>query len=179
MKKQLSNSCLRLNQCLFFAFPDARVWGKHSAWQSTAQNQAEARTHYTQGKSVQKPPSEREGDRDSGGRSLRDFQFARILLSRALPQSPSAPAPSRREPLVLCIFRGMGFARSVCNTNAKLKEILSHQKSLRTKRNPLAQKPLNNQNPGCSLLLRTRATERIRRIRARRRGSPPSCTRRR
>ena len=25
-----------------------------------------------------------------------------------------------REPLVLCIFRGMGFARCICKTNTKL-----------------------------------------------------------
>ena len=49
---------------------------------------------------LHKPPSEREGDRDSGGRSPRDFQFARILLLRALLQSPTAPAPSRRAPFV-------------------------------------------------------------------------------
>ena len=34
----------------------------------------------------------------SGGRSLRDFEFNLTSLLRALPQSPSAPAPSRREP---------------------------------------------------------------------------------
>ena len=28
----------------------------------------------------EKPPSEREGDRDSGGRSLRDFKFVLTLL---------------------------------------------------------------------------------------------------
>ena len=57
-----------------FRFPDARVWGKHSAWQST-HDREEARTHYPQRKGTQKPPSEREGDRDSGGRSLRDLEF--------------------------------------------------------------------------------------------------------
>ena len=38
----------------------------------------------------------------SGGRSPRDLQFARILLSRALPQSFATqnPAPSRREPFI-------------------------------------------------------------------------------
>ena len=30
---------------------------------------------YPQGNGTQKPPSEREGDRDSGGRSLRDLEF--------------------------------------------------------------------------------------------------------
>ena len=34
----------------------------------------------------------------SGGRSLRSFQYHLTSLSRTLPQSPSAPAPSRREP---------------------------------------------------------------------------------
>ncbi len=34
----------------------------------------------------------------SGGRSLRDFAFNLTSLLRALLQSPSAPAPSRREP---------------------------------------------------------------------------------
>ena len=46
-----------------------------------------------------KPPSEREGDRVSGGRSLRDFELELTLLSRTLPQSASLTAPSRREPL--------------------------------------------------------------------------------
>ena len=43
-----------------------------------------------------------EGGPRSGGRSPRDLQFARILLSRALPQSFAMqnPAPSRREPFV-------------------------------------------------------------------------------
>ena len=84
---------------LFFCFPDARVRGKHSAWMST-HDRAEARTHYTQKNGAPKPSSGRKGDRDSGGRSPRDFQFARILLLRALLQSPTAPAPSRREPFV-------------------------------------------------------------------------------
>ena len=47
----------------------------------------------------EKPPSEREGDRVSGGRSLRDFEIGSALLLRTLPQSPSATASSRREPL--------------------------------------------------------------------------------
>ena len=47
---------------------------------------------------VPKPPSEREGDRDSGGRSLRNFNIRNCCFLRILPQSPSAPAPSRREP---------------------------------------------------------------------------------
>ena len=69
---------------------------------------------------AKKPPSEREGDRDSGGRSLRDFSFALTSLQRALPQSASLTAPSRREPMVECNLRGMGFARCLCNTKAKL-----------------------------------------------------------
>ncbi len=44
------------------------------------------------------PPSEREGDRVSGGRSLRDFRFVSTFLLRTLPQSPSVTAPSRMEP---------------------------------------------------------------------------------
>ena len=66
------------------------------------------------------PSSERKGDRVSGGRSLRDFRVVSTFLLRALPQSPTAPAPSRREPLGACNLRGMGFARSLCKTNAKL-----------------------------------------------------------
>ena len=46
-----------------------------------------------------KPPSEREGDRVSGGRSLRGVELELTLLSRTLPQSASLTAPSRREPL--------------------------------------------------------------------------------
>ena len=34
----------------------------------------------------------------SGGRSMRDFEFNLTSLSRVLPQSPAATAPSRREP---------------------------------------------------------------------------------
>ena len=83
----------------FYTFPTPGVRGKHSAWQST-HDRAEARTHYLQRNSARKPSSGRKGDRDSGGRSTRDFQFARILLLRALPQSPTAPAPSRREPFI-------------------------------------------------------------------------------
>jgi len=75
-----------------------------------------------------KPPSEREGDRVSGGRSLRNFGFSIASLSRALPHPTPSGAPSRREPLVLCIFRGMGFALCLCNTKAKLKAIPSHLK---------------------------------------------------
>ena len=84
-----------------FRFPDACVWGKHSSWQST-HHRAEARTHYPQKHGAQKPSSGRKGDRDSGGRSPRDFQLAWILLSRALPQSFATqnPAPSRREPFI-------------------------------------------------------------------------------
>ena len=67
----------------------------------------------------EKPPSKREGDRVSGGRSLRNFRIVVSSLLRTLPQSASLTAPSRREPLVLCIFRGMGFARSLCNIKAK------------------------------------------------------------
>ena len=51
-----------------------------------------------------KPPSEREGDRVSGGRSLRDFEFRITSTRRALPQSPTATAPSRREPLSVAAY---------------------------------------------------------------------------
>ena len=57
--------------------------GKHSAWQSTAQNRAEARTHHPQRNSAQKPSSGRKGDRDSGGRSLRNFKFARFIVTHS------------------------------------------------------------------------------------------------
>ena len=99
-KKTIINSLFIISSipCIF-CFPDALVRGKHSAWMST-HHRAEARTHYTQKNGAPKPSSGRKGDRDSGGRSPRDFQFARILLLRALLQSPTAPAPSRREPFV-------------------------------------------------------------------------------
>jgi len=35
------------------------------------------------------------------GRNPCDFKFERIPLQRILPQSPTAPAPSRREPLAI------------------------------------------------------------------------------
>ncbi len=72
-----------------------------------------------------------EGGPRSGGRSTRDFQFARILLLRALPQSPTAPAPSRREPLckpvstknttkekslVVFVFSPLRMQREVCSS---------------------------------------------------------------
>ena len=38
------------------------------------------------------------GSRDSGGRSLRNFEYRLTSLSRTLPQSASLTAPSRREP---------------------------------------------------------------------------------
>ena len=43
------------------------------------------------------------------GRSLRDLQFARILLSRALPQSPAAPAfgPGRKHGLLPALAKNM------------------------------------------------------------------------
>ena len=68
-----------------------------------------------------KPPSEREVARRSrDGRSLRDFRVVVSSLLRTLPQSASLTAPSRREPLDACNFRGMGFALCLCNTKAKL-----------------------------------------------------------
>ena len=65
------------------------------------------------------PPGGRwHAERD--GRSQRDFKFILTLLLRALPQSASLTAPSRREPLDVRNLRGMGFARCLCNTKAKL-----------------------------------------------------------
>ena len=58
--------------------------------------------------------------RSRDGRSLRDFGVRLTLWERALPQSPSVTAPSRREPWDVRNHRGMGFARSLCNTKAKL-----------------------------------------------------------
>ena len=81
------------------SFPDARVWGKHSAWMSTAPNRAEARTHYPQrnGAHISLPPGGRwHAKRD--GRSLRDFKFSQFSWYRALPHPTSSGAPSRREP---------------------------------------------------------------------------------
>ena len=46
-----------------FRFPDACVWGKHSAWLSM-HHRAEARTHYTQRNDSQKPSSGRKGDHE-------------------------------------------------------------------------------------------------------------------
>ena len=48
-----------------------------------------------------KPPSGREGDRDSGGRRLRHFEVRLASFCRILPQPSSATAPSRREPVRL------------------------------------------------------------------------------
>ena len=45
-----------------------------------------------------KPPSVREVAAKRDGRSLRDFEFRITSTRRALPQSPTATAPSRREP---------------------------------------------------------------------------------
>ena len=92
----------------FFHFPDARVWGKHSAWTSTAkwrrpsrtvlaltlgQYRAEARTHYTQRNDSQKPSSGRKGDHEvvEGARvtfSLREFYCHALSLSRLRRQLP-------------------------------------------------------------------------------------------
>ena len=47
-----------------------------------------------------KPPSEREGDRVSGGRSLRDLEFEITSTWRALPHPTPSGAPSRREPFL-------------------------------------------------------------------------------
>ena len=71
--------------------------GKHSAWQST-HHRADARTHYPQRNSAQKPSSGRKGDHEvvEGARvtfSLREFYCHALSLSRL-----TATAPSRREP---------------------------------------------------------------------------------
>ena len=57
----------------------------------------------------EKPPSEREGDRVSGGRSLRDFGFVLTLLSRALPHpTPSgAFGPGRKHSLLPALAKKM------------------------------------------------------------------------
>jgi len=41
-------------------------------------------------------------------------------LSKNNPSVANATAPSRREPKDARNLRGMGFARSICNANAKL-----------------------------------------------------------
>ena len=46
----------------------------------------------------------------------REIVFSADLCYNGANEKPS----SGREPLALCIFRGMGFARSLCNTKAKL-----------------------------------------------------------
>ena len=75
-----------------FRFPDARVWGKHSTWQST-HHRAEARTHYLQKHGAQKPSSGRKGDHEvvEGARvtfSLREFYCHALSLSRLRRQLP-------------------------------------------------------------------------------------------
>ena len=77
---------------LFFRFPDACVWGKHSAWQST-HHRAEARTHSPQKHGAQKPSSGRKGDHEvvEGARvtfSLREFYCHALSLSRLRRQLP-------------------------------------------------------------------------------------------
>ena len=97
----------------------------------------------------EKPSSGRKVARRSrDGRSPRDFRFISASLLCTLPQSPSVtafgpgrkhsllPALAKNMPLAYflnasrppggslwtrsCIFRGMGFALCLCNTNAKL-----------------------------------------------------------
>ena len=75
-----------------FCFSDARVWGKHSTWQST-HHRAEARTHYPQKHGAQKPSSGRKGDHEvvEGARvtfSLREFYCHALSLSRLRRQLP-------------------------------------------------------------------------------------------
>ena len=91
-----------------FRFPDACVWGKHSAWTSTAkwrrpsrtvpaltlgQYRAEARTHYPQKHGAQKPSSGRKGDHEvvEGARVtlILDIRHCNALsLSRLRRQLP-------------------------------------------------------------------------------------------
>ena len=115
VKKQLSIRCFKSKQsldCIFSLFPDACVWGKHSAWQS-AHHRAEARTHYPQKHGAQKPSSGRKGDQEvvEGARvtfSLREFYCHALSLSQPTysaslrgkfaSQTLLLPAPSRREP---------------------------------------------------------------------------------
>ncbi len=63
-------------------------------------------------------PSMTEPQRD--GWSLCGFEVRLTLWERTLPHPTSSGAPSRREPLDVRYFMGMGFARSLCNTKAKL-----------------------------------------------------------
>ena len=58
---------------------------------------------------VPKPPSEREGDRDSGGRSLRNFNIRNCCFLRILPQSPSAPVsdPGHKHGLLPALAKNM------------------------------------------------------------------------
>ena len=60
---------------------------------------------------------EREGDRVSGGRSLRDFRVVVSSLLHTLPQSASLTAPSRREPQDAAVIGGWAFpdAGVACN----------------------------------------------------------------
>ena len=81
-----------------FRFPDARVWGKHSAWQST-HHRVEYRTHYTQKHGAQKPSSGRKGDHAvvEGARvtfSLREFYCHALSLSLLLRKIQLPPGGS-------------------------------------------------------------------------------------
>ena len=85
----------------------ACVWGKHSAWTSTARNRADARTHHQQrnGAHISLPPYIKHSLMWGGGtRSV--TEGARVTLSFrnfhciALSLSRFATAPSRREPFV-------------------------------------------------------------------------------
>ena len=79
-------------------FPDAFVCGKHSAWLSM-HRRAEARTHYPQRNSAQKPPSGRKGDHEvvEGARvtcNLRGFYCHALSLSLLLRKIQLPPGGS-------------------------------------------------------------------------------------
>ena len=81
-----------------FRFPDACVWGKHSAWQSK-HLRAEARTHYPQKHGAQKPSSGRKGDHEvvEGARvtcNLRGFYCHTLSLSLLLRKIQLPPIGS-------------------------------------------------------------------------------------
>jgi len=70
---------------LNYRFPDARVWGKHSAWMSS-RSRAEARTHHPQRNDAQKPSSGRKGDHEV-------VEGARVTLSLHKLISTRSPSP--------------------------------------------------------------------------------------
>ena len=78
---------------------------------------------------VPKPPSEREGDRDSGGRSLRNFNIRNCCFLRILPQSPSAPVsdPGHKHGLLPALAKNMPQAYFL-NASRPLGGSLTHRR---------------------------------------------------